>query len=46
MLSIKGHYFSITSGLCASLASFSGKLINFNLLGEVDEVSIIIISKL
>ena len=42
MLSIKSHYFSIASGLCASLASFSGKMINFKLLTDVDDdVSII-----
>lgn len=41
MLSIKGHYYSIASGLCSAFASFSGKMINYNLIGEEDdEVSI------
>lgn len=33
-MNIKRHYYSIASGLCGSLASFFGKMINFSLFGN------------
>lgn len=46
-MSIKNHYYSIVSGLCGSLASTFGKLMNYNFLktnnSNVDEVMLYVL---